>query len=203
LLTSIKRVSQKTINGLIGSSFISPAREQNQLLSVSMSMEEPENFVDHVHLIDCQSRQVGRANVVREWIAALEAQGKRVVVIGMDSPRLPLLGAAMAPIGDPEMDRVDAFRIQLDLAAGYFNGIKIEEPTLLGRPSAGKTMLSSIDRMLPPEESRDAMFDRFMTSMMTPSREWLDPIPEPIVKKEKNKLGFLDGLGYKKRKDGR
>ena len=165
-----------------------------------MSMEEPENFVDHVHLIDCQPRQVGRSNVVREWIAALEAQGKRVVVIGMDSPRPPLLGAAMAHIGDPEMDAVDVFRSK------HPHLLKATEPTLLGRPSAGKTMLSSLDRIFSPEEYKEMVFDRFLKSMMTPSREWLDPIPDPIqghvVKKEKNKLGFLDGLGYKKRKHG-
>ena len=162
-----------------------------------MSMEEPENFVDHVHLIDCQPRQVGRSNVVREWIAALEAQGKRVVVIGVDSPRPPLLGAAMVHFGDPDMDAVDVFRSQ------YSHLLEATKPTFLKRPSAGKSILmSSLDRMFPMEESKDAMFDRFMTSMMMPSREWLDPIPDPIVKKEKNKLGFLDGLGYKKRKYG-
>lgn len=162
-----------------------------------MSMEEPENFVDHVHLIDCQPRQVGRANAVKEWIAALEAQGKRVVVIGVDSQRPPLLGALMAPIGDPDMDAVDVFRNL------HPHLLKATEPTFLKRPSAGKSILmSSLDRMFPMEESKDAMFDRFMTSMMMPSREWLDPIPDPIVKKEKNKLGFLDGLGYKKRKYG-
>ena len=164
-------------------------------------MDEPELFVDHVHLIHCKPRQGGRLKALKEYIAALEAQGKRVVVIGMDSPRPPLFGAAMVHFGDPDMDRVDAFR---DLHPHLF---KATEPTFFERPFAGKTMLlPSIDRMFPPEESRDAMFARFMTSMMMPSREWLDPIPDPtqghVVKKEKNKLGFLDGLGYKKRKYG-
>ena len=165
-----------------------------------MSMEEPENFVDHVHLIDCRPRQVGRMNAVKEWITALEAQGKRVVVIEMDSPRPPLLGALMAPIGDPDLDAVDVFRSK------HPHLLKAMEPTFLERPSVGKTMLlSSIDRMFPPEEHPDMVVDRFLKSMMTPSREWLlpDPIQEPVVKKEKNKLAFLDGLGYKKRKHGR
>jgi len=166
-----------------------------------MSMEDPKEGDDNLYIVDVQPRQVGRSNAAREWIAALEAQGKKVVVIGMDSPRPPLLGAMMAPIGDPDLDAVDVFRSQ------HPHLLNATKPTLLERPSAGKSILmSSLDRMFPPEESSDAMLDRFMTSMMMPSREWLDPIPDPIqkpvVEKQKNKLGFLDGLGYKKRKHG-
>ena len=160
-------------------------------------MEDPKITDGTLYIVDATSRQTGRVSAVKEWIAALEAQGKRVVVIGMDSPRPPLLGAAMAHFGDPDM-------YVIDISGSHFQDmLKEASPKLYDRPSAGKSILmSSLDRMFPPEESRDAMFDRFMTSMMTPSREWLDPIPEPIVKKEKNKLGFLDGLGYKKRKYG-
>lgn len=165
-----------------------------------MSMEDPKEVDDTLYLLDATSRQTCRVSAVKEWIAALEAQGKRVVVIGMDSPRPPLLGALMAHIGDPDMDAVDVFRSK------HPHLLKATEPTLLGRPSAGKTMLSSLDRIFSPEEYKEMVFDRFLKSMMTPSREWLDPIPDPIqghvVKKEKNKLGFLDGLGYKKRKHG-
>ena len=164
-------------------------------------MEDPKEVDDTLYIVEVLPRQVGRVDTIKEWIAALEAQGKRVVVIGMDSPRPPLLGVAMAHIGDPEMDAVDVFRNL------HPHLLKATEPTLLGRPSAGKTMLSSLDRIFSPEEYKEMVFDRFLKSMMTPSREWLDPIPDPIqghvVKKEKNKLKFLDGLGYKKRKHGR
>ena len=161
-----------------------------------MSMEDPKEVDDTLYIVEVLPRQVGRVDTIKEWIAALEAQGKRVVVIGMDSPRPPLLGVAMAHIGDPDMDAVDVFRSK------HPHLLKATEPTLLGRPSAGKTMLSSLDRIFSPEEYKEMVFDRFLKSMMMPSREWLDPIPDPIVKKEKNKLGFLDGLGYKKRKYG-
>ena len=152
-------------------------------------MEDPKEVDDTLYIVDARPRQIGRMNVFREFVEQLEAQGKKVVVIdmppsglggfrhmGVDSPRPPLLGAANALMG---------YRTDF-------------HPPILPFPS--------LDHMFPMEESKDAMFDRFMTSMMTPSREWLDPIPDPtqgpIVKKEKNKLGFLDGLGYKKRKYG-
>jgi len=150
---------------------------------------------DDVVVLSIKRRQIGNAIAIKEIIEKLMAEGKTAIIFVDDSPRRPLLGAIQGSIGDPDLEMVDAFRKQF---SGFF------EPKFLGRPSAGETMLlSSLDRMFPQEESKDAMLDRFMTSMMTPSREWLDPIPEPIVKKEKNKLGFLDGLGYKTRKHGR
>ena len=160
-------------------------------------MEDPKEVDDTLYIVEVLPRQVGRVDTIKEWIAALDAQGKRVVVIGVDSPRPPLLGAAMVHFGDPDMHVIDT-------SGSHFQDmLKEARPKLYDRPIAGKTMLlSSLDRMFPMEESKDAMFDRFMTSMMMPSREWLDPIPKAIVKKEKNKLGFLDGLGYKKRKYG-
>ena len=55
-------------------------------------------------------RQVGRTAEMKALIENAKADGKTVLVIGKDSPRPELLGAAMPPVGDPELDAVDEFR---------------------------------------------------------------------------------------------
>jgi len=151
-----------------------------------MSMEEPENFIDHVHLIHCKPRQGGRLKALKEYIEALEAQGKRVVVIGMDSPRPPLLGAAMVHFGDPDMHVIDT-------SGSHFQDmLKEASPKLYYRPFAGKSiLLPSLDHMFPQEES--SSLKDWATKQE--SMEGNVPLIESIVSRASDilKLRFQDG----------
>ena len=172
-------------------------------------MEDPKEVDDTLYIVDARPRQIGRMNVFREFVEQLEAQGKKVVVIdmppsgfggfrhiGVDSPRPPLLGATMANING-RSSLVDWKTSEMGSEI-YFHPSKI--------PFAGETALDDLMRM--DEQARwNLPFVQWADEPILPLPMTIKSfgeviIPTKAVKKEKNKLGFLDGLGYKKRKYG-
>jgi len=151
---------------------------------------------EEIYLIDARPRQIGREAVLKAVIAELEAQGKKVAVIGMDSPRPHLLGAAMAHIGDPDMHTIDT-------SCSHFQGmLKEANPKLHDRPSVGETYIRT--RLLMYELGRwpSPPLDETWVEMILPiTSKSIEPVTEPVVKKNwrQDRMAFLDGIGGKKK----